>query len=82
MAINKEDLIKLFEQLPEREMQSAFDYIRYLSLKDRPDWNQIAQLDADDIPLSDEELQQLKADEGFITGREANREFNLKVDLP
>ena len=82
MAINKEDVIELFEQLPEKEKQSAFDYMQYLSIRDRPDWNEIAQLDPDDIPLSDEELQQLNANEGFISGEEAKREFNLKVDLP
>ena len=82
MAINKEDVIKLFEQLPEKEKQSTFDYMQYLSIKDRPDWNEIAKLDPDDIPLSDEEVQQLKANEGFISGEEAKRELNLKVDLP
>jgi hypothetical protein len=82
MAINNEDVIKLFEQLPEKAKQSAFDYIQYLSVKDRPDWNEIAQLDPDDTPLSDEEMLQLNSDEGFVTGGEAKREFNLKVDLP
>lgn len=82
MAINNEDVIALFEQLSEKEKQSAFDYIQYLSIRNRPDWNEIALLDPDDIPLSDEELQQLNANEGFISGEEANREFNLKVDLP
>ncbi len=82
MAVNKEDVMKLFDQLPEKEKQSAFDYIQFLAIKDRPDWNEIAQLEPDDIPLSDEELQQLNANEGYITGSEANHEFKLKVDLP
>lgn len=82
MAINKEDVIKLFELLPEKEKQSAFDYMQYLAIRDRPDWNEIAQLDPDDIPLSDEEVEQLNANEGFVSGEEAKREFNLKIDLP
>lgn len=82
MSINKEDVINLFEKLPENAKQSAFDYMQYLSIRDRPDWNEIARLDPDDVPLSDEELQQLNANEGFITGEEAKREYNLKVDLP
>ena len=82
MAISKEDIVKLFEQLPEKEKQSAFDYLQYLTIKDRPDWNEIAQLDPDEIPLSDEEVQQLNANEGYISGEEAERECNLKVILP
>jgi hypothetical protein len=65
MAINKEDVIKLFEQLPEKEKQSAFDYMQYLTIRDRPDWTEIAQFEPDDIPLSDEEVQQLNAKEGM-----------------
>jgi hypothetical protein len=56
--------------------------MQYLSIRDRPDWNEIAQLDPDDIPLCDEEVQQLNANEGFISGKEAKSEFSLKVDLP
>lgn len=82
MAISNEDLIRLFERLPENTKRSAFDYIQYLSVQERPDWNEIKQLDPDDTPLSEEEMQQLNSDEGFITGEGAKREFNLKVDLP
>ena len=82
MAINKEEVIELFEQLAEKERRSAFDYMQYLSIRDRPDWNEIAQLDPDEIPLNDEEVQQLNANEGLISGEEAKHEFNLKVDLP
>lgn len=82
MAIKKEDVIRLFEQLPEKSKQSAFDYIQYLYVQDRPDWDDISKSDPDDTPLSEEELQQLGADEGFVTGEEAKREFNLKTDLP
>jgi len=82
MAINNEDIIRLFERLPEKVKQSAFDYMQYLFVQDRPDWNEISRIDPDDIPLSEEETQQLNNDEGFVTGEEAKREFNLKIDLP
>lgn len=82
MAINKEDAIKLFELLPEKEKQSALDYIQYLFLRGRPDWDVITQLDPDAIPLNDAEVQQLNANEGFLSGQEANCEFDFKVDLP
>lgn len=82
MAVNKEEAIKLFEQLPESAQQSAFDFMKYLSDRDRPDWEEIAQLEPDQIPLSEEEERQLKAREGFITGEDAKREFNLQADLP
>lgn len=82
MSISKEEILRLFEQLPEKAKQSAFDYIQFLSIRHRPDWNEIAQLDPDDIPLSEEEEQQLHADEGFVTGEEARREFKLEIDLP
>lgn len=82
MAKNNDDLIRLFERLPENAKQSALDYIQYLSVKERPNWNEISKLDPDDSPLSEEEKQQLSSKEGFTTGEEAKREFNLKVDLP
>src|SRR5690625_2642485 len=82
MAINNEDIIRLFERLPEKAKQSAFDYMQYLFVQDRPDWNEISRIDPDDIPFSEEETQQLNNDEGFVTGEEAKREFNLKIDLP
>jgi hypothetical protein len=54
MAINNDDLINLFKQLPEKAKQSAFDYMQFLSVQDRLDWNEIAQLDPDETPLSEE----------------------------
>ncbi len=56
MAIKKEELLRIFEQLPEQAQQSAMDFIMYLSAKsDRPDWDEISKLDPDDEPLSEEE---------------------------
>lgn len=82
MAIDKQDIIELFEHLPEKAKQSAFDYLQFLSAKHRPDWDDIFQLSPDIEPLSAEEEEQISRKEGFITGEEAKREFNLKVDLP
>lgn len=59
MAISKRELIKLIELLPDDANQSAYDYLKYLSIRHRPDRDEIAQME-DDIPLSEEEERQLK----------------------
>lgn len=48
MAINKDDVLKLFEQLPDSAQRSAYDYLQYLSIKHkRLDWNEIELLPSD-----------------------------------
>jgi len=59
MAVSKQDLIKFIELLPDDANQLAYDYLKFLSIRHRPDWDEIAQMDPDDIPLSEEEERQL-----------------------
>jgi hypothetical protein len=81
MAINKEAVIRLFEQLPETAQQSALDYLQFLSKQhSRLDWNDIAKLDPDDEPLSDEETKQLDSKLGFMSWEEAMNELDLPTD--
>ncbi|CAM3677570.1 hypothetical protein EDM52_23195 [Brevibacillus invocatus] len=83
MAVNKEDVIKLFELLPEDAKQSAFDYLQFLSIRHtRPDWKEIDKMEPDAEPLTEEELRQMKSDAGYVTGEDAKREFGLQIDLP
>jgi len=81
VAINKHDLIKLIELLPNEANQSAFDFLKYLSIRHRPDWDEIALMEPDDIPLSVEEERQLRERSEFISWEEAMDELNLPVDI-
>jgi len=81
MAISKRELIKLIELLPDDANQSAYDYLKYLSIQHRPDWDEIAQIVPDDVPLSEEEERQLKSRSGFMSWEEAMGELNLPTDI-
>jgi hypothetical protein len=81
MAISKRELIKLIELLPDEANQSAFDYLKYLSTRHRPDWNEIELMEPDDVPLSEEEERQLKSNSEFMSWEEAMRELNLPTDI-
>lgn len=81
MAINKDAVIRLFELLPETAQQSALEYLQFLSTKhNRLDWNDIAKLDPDNEPLSDEETKQLDSKLGFMSWEEAMNELDLPTD--
>ncbi|RAU93875.1 hypothetical protein [Paenibacillus sp. YN15] len=81
MAVDKDKVLKLFEQLPEIAQQSAYDYLQYLSLKhDRLDWEKIEKMEPDEIALSEEEQRQLNSNEGFMSWEEAMHELNLPTD--
>ncbi|RKD26489.1 hypothetical protein BEP19_16760 [Ammoniphilus oxalaticus] len=83
MAISNEELMKLVHALPEEAKKSAYDYLTFLALRHtRPNWAAIDQMEPDDAPLTEEELRQLDSEEGFVTGKDAKREFGLSVDLP
>jgi hypothetical protein len=82
MAISNDDLKRLVELLPDEAKQSAYDYLEYLTLRHhRPDWDEIAQMEPDDLPLSDEEKRQLNSDVEDVTWDEAMRELNLPTGL-
>lgn len=86
MAIRKDDLYRLVDNLDSEDKKAAFDFMQFLierSKKEKPNsWQDIDQLESDDVPLTKEELEQLNSDEGFISGEDAKREFGLQVDLP
>lgn len=78
MAVNKEDVMNIFEKLPEAAQQSVFDYIQYLlDRHHRPDWDDLAKMEPDDVPLSEEEKRQLDSQSGFMSWEEAMRELDL-----
>lgn len=85
MVIRKEDIHDLVERLPEDDQKTVFDFMQYLlnrSTQKEEGWEQINQADPDDEPLTEQELRQLNSDAGYVTGKDARREFGLQVDLP
>jgi len=82
MAINKDEVLKIFEQLPGTAQQSVYDYLQYLSTKhNRLNWDEIARLDPDEVPLSEEERCQLNSNSGFMSWEEAMNELELPTDI-
>lgn len=81
MAVSKQELIKLIELLPDEANQSAYDYLKYLSTRHRSDWDEIAKMEPDDVPLSENEERQLKGRPEFMSWEEAMRELNLPTDI-
>ncbi len=82
MAVDKNKVLRIFEQLPESAQQSAFDFIQYLSAKQHQlDWDDIAKLEPDAAPLSEEEERQLNSESGFMSWEEAMNELNLPTDI-
>jgi hypothetical protein len=78
MAVNMDEILKIYEPLPEAAQQSAYDYLRYLSTKHTQlDWDELAKLDPDEVPLSEEEHHQLNSDSGFMSWEEAMNELDL-----
>lgn len=81
MAVNKNEVLEIFERLPDTAQQSAYDYLQYLSARHRRnDWDDIAKLEPDDEPLSDEEKRQLDSQSGFMSWEEAMHELDLPTD--
>ena len=82
MAISNDDLFKLVKILPEEARRSAYDYLKFLAIRHtRPDWDEIAQMEPDDLSLSEEEEWQLKNNAEFVSWEEAMRELNLPTDI-
>ena len=81
MSINKEDILKLVNILPEETKQSAYDFLRFLTRHTRPDWDEINQMEPDDTPLSEEEKLQLKNKTEFMSWEDAMHELNLPADI-
>lgn len=86
MAVkDNQDLFKKIERLPAHHQKTVNDFVEFLITRDeRPDWDDIDRLEPDDVPLSEEEMAQIRDDdrEGFVTGEEAVCEFKIRVPLP
>ncbi len=84
VAIQKEELYRLFEHLSQEDKKTAFDFMQFLierSKKERlKSWEEIDQSENDIEPLTKEEIEQLNSDEGYISGEEAKREYGLQVE--
>ena len=82
MAISNDDIFKLVNILPEEAKRSAYDFLKFLTIRDtRPDWDEIDQMEPDDIPLSEEEEWQLKNNTEFVSWEDAMHELNLPTDI-
>ncbi|KGP75615.1 XRE family transcriptional regulator [Desulfosporosinus sp. Tol-M] len=82
MAISNDDLLKLVKLLPEEAKQSAYDFLKFLTIgHKRPDWDEIDLLETDDIPLSEEEELQMNNNTEFVSWEDAMHELNLPTDI-
>jgi len=81
MAINNDDIFKLVNILPEETKQSAYDFLKFLTRHTRPDWDEIDQMEPDDIPLSEAEELQLKNNTEFVSWEDAMHELDLPTDI-
>ncbi|GEM_PF-1559770 len=67
MAISNDDLTKLVDKLPEEAKQSAYDFLKFLTIRNaQPDEDEIDQMNQDDISLNEEEWQ-LKNNTEFVS---------------
>ncbi|WP_047985653.1 hypothetical protein [Ornithinibacillus californiensis] len=82
MAINHEELLRMLKNLPEDAKKSAYDYIKYLHLShSRPDWDEILEMEPDELPLSEEEERQLKNNSEFVSWEDASNELKLSTNI-
>jgi hypothetical protein len=85
MAIRKEELHRLVDNLDQQDAKAAFDFLEFLvkrSKKKPEHWEQIDKAESDHEPLSKQELEQLNSEKGYVSGEDAKREFGLQVGLP
>lgn len=81
MAVDKNKVLQVFDQLTESAQQSVFDFMQYLSAKQYElDWSDIAKLEPDTASFSEEEKRQLNSESGFMSWEEAMNELNLPTD--
>jgi len=82
MAISNDDIFRLVNILPEEKKQSAYDFLKFLTIRhSRPDWDEIQQMEPDDTPLSEEEKLQLKNNTEFVSWEDAMHELDLPTDI-
>lgn len=82
MAISNEQLFRIIESLPETAKKSAYDYLKYLVFThSRPDWEEIMQMEPDEIELSEEEKRQLRENSRFVSWEDAMNELKISTDI-
>ena len=82
LAISNEKLVELVEQLPESAKKSAYNYLKYLMIShNRPNWDEIMEMEPDETPLTEEEERQLKNNSEFVSWEDALNELNLPIDV-
>lgn len=82
MAISNVQLFRIIESLPETAKKSAYDYLKYLVFThSRPDWEEIMQMEPDEIELSEEEERQLRENSGFVSWEDAMNELKISTDI-
>ncbi|MDC3425104.1 hypothetical protein NC797_11360 [Aquibacillus sp. 3ASR75-11] len=82
MAISNEELVEIVKKLPQSAKKSAYDYLKFLTIShNRPNWDEIMDLEPDGTPLSEEEERQLKNNSEFMSWEEAMNELDLPIDI-
>lgn len=85
MAIRKEDLYRLVDNLDQQDTKAAYDFLEFLvkrSKENSKNWEPIDKFEPDPHPLSIQEWEQFNSPEGYVTGESGKRAFNLQADLP
>lgn len=85
MAIRKAELYRLVDRLNQQGEKAAFDFLEFLierSIKTPKDWKKIDKEEPEYELLSNQELEQLNSEEGYVSEEDEKIEFGLKVDLP
>ncbi|WP_232699185.1 hypothetical protein [Brevibacillus daliensis] len=80
MAVRKEDLHNLIDKLGETDKKTVFDFMKYLidrSQKKPSSWSAIDAAEPDDIPLSQEENDQLNNNDEYISWEKAKHELGI-----
>lgn len=83
--VSKEKLHELVDNLDKQDQQAAFDFLEFLvqrASKKPKEWQVIDAAEQDHEPLSQQELEQLNSNEGYVSGEDAKHEFKLQVNLP
>lgn len=81
MAISNEELVEMVKNLPPSAKKSAYDYLKYLAISHAlPNWEEINDLNPEDIPFSEEETSQINNNSEFVSWEEAMNELNLPTD--
>lgn len=82
----KQEIQVIISGLEISAQNELLNFANYLAEKQRKTyadhWLEVAKRPVDAEPLSAEEQTQLEDESGYVDGKEAKREFNLKVDLP